>query len=49
MDNWFAILRELWPIFLPKYVLDTFYWLISYISPHIFDSRTLALGHVLPT
>jgi hypothetical protein len=49
MDDWFAILRELWPIFLLKYVLYTFYWLISYISPHIFDSRTLALGHVLPT
>ena len=44
--DWFAILRKVWPIFLPKHTLVTFYWLISYISPHILDTCILALGHV---
>ena len=46
MDNWFAILPEPWPIFLLKYVLYTFYWLISYISLHILNPWIIVLGHI---
>ena len=49
IDDWFAILRELWPIFLLKYVLYTFYWLISYISHHILDPWIIVLGHLYIT
>ena len=49
MDNWFAILPEPWPIFLLKYVLYTFYWLISYISLHILNPWIIVLGHIYIT